>query len=168
MAPSVSLAHPEDGLTNSVNLTGDNTMLRLVSSAAVLSLFMATSAMAQQVPATAAKTPTATPAAPAAPVQNTTKAPTRAPTVAPASSAGSSLRGSASSPAEAQQVARARITAREQNCSAKGPAYRWVPPHVVGDQNPKGGYYTSNYAGGCHAMSMNEALRLGVVTIRSK
>jgi hypothetical protein len=52
-------------------------------------------------------------------------------------------------------------------CLAKGPAYKWLPPHVIGDANPKGGFYTSNFNGGCRLMSMKEAMDKGLITINA-
>jgi hypothetical protein len=46
-------------------------------------------------------------------------------------------------------------------------AARREPPHVIGDANPKGGFYTSNFNGGCRLMSMKEAMDRGLISINA-
>ena len=141
-------------------------MHKLITTSAFALMLSTGAALAQaQTPAAA---PAAKQAAPA-PTTTTTAAPTAQPTAQPqrptASASVSLARGAAASPVEAKQIAEAKLRERQQTCSAKGPAYRWKPPHVAGDPNPKGGFYTSNYAGGCGMVSMKEALTLGIVTV---
>lgn len=110
-------------------------------------------ALAQNAPTPATAAPAARPA---------TAAP--APVAAPSASIPI---GGAATAALAKQAADAKIKGRSEACLAKGPAYKWLPPHVIGDSNPKGGFYTSNFNGGCRLMSMKEAMDKGLITINA-
>lgn len=125
---------------------------------------MSTSAFAQaQAPRPATPTPTAPPAAtvPARPAPAATTTPTTA-----ARPFGALPTGAAVSAQAARTAADAQLASRKQNCEAKGAMYKWKPPHVIGDANPKGGFYTTNFNGGCGLMSLKEALATGAVTAR--
>jgi hypothetical protein len=137
-------------------------MNKLLISTAVLMLTAGSAAAQSPAAAPAAKqaAPTAQPT-PAA--QAPTAQPQRPPL--PTSTTTTVARGSAPTPVEAKQLHEAKLRERQQACAAKGAAYRWKPPHVAGDANPKGGFYVSNYAGGCTMISMKEALGLGIVTV---
>lgn len=111
-------------------------------------------ALAQQGPTPA----TAAPATAARP------APVAAPTAAPSATIPV---GGAATAQLARVAADAKIKGRTEACLAKGPAYKWLPPHVIGDTNPKGGFYTSNFNGGCRLMSMKEAMDKGLITINA-
>ena len=130
------------------------TTLRITT--AMLMLTASTGAALAQATTTA---PTAKQSAPTA----SAPAPTARPSLP--TGAGAVGRGSAASPAEAKRLHEVQMQGRQQQCSTKGAAYRWKPAHVVGDANPKGGFYTSNYSGGCGLISMKDALASGIVTV---
>jgi hypothetical protein len=142
-------------------------MNKLLISAAVLMLTAGSAAAQSPAAAPAAKqaAPTAQPT-PSPVAQAPTSQPTvQRPPLPTSATTGSISRGSAATPVEAKQLHEAKLRERQQTCAAKGAAYRWKPPHVAGDANPKGGFYVSNYAGGCTMISMKEALGLGIVTV---
>jgi hypothetical protein len=127
---------------------------------------LATVAMTGTALAQAAPTAPAT-AKPVAPTATPAQA---APVAARPLPSGPSLsvpNGAAASVQAAQEGARAKLSSRELACKGKGAAYKWKPPHVIGDANPKGGFYMTNYNGGCAMMSMKEALEKGLITINA-
>jgi hypothetical protein len=110
-----------------------------------------------------AQAPVARPATPATSAPAATTAPASAVTTAARPIAGTVARGAAETKEAALRAAADKVNARQSNCTAKGRMYVWKPPHVAGDANPKGGFYTSNYAGGCMLMSLKDALASGAV-----
>ena len=102
-----------------------------------------------------------------------TPAPTRAATPTPATTPAAPA-AAAASPQPilqgglarnvAQTAALARIEAdkntadKKATCSGKGALYQYVPPHVVGDAAPGGGYYKTNSAGTCKKIVSSKVL----------
>lgn len=135
-------------------------MLRTLITSAIIAV-SASSAMAQaQAPASRPAT-TPTPTTTTAPATTTARpAPVAAPT-------GLVPSGAASTAQAAITAAKDKYVGRQSACLAKGPAYKWIPPHVAGDPNPKGGFYTGHFNGGCRLMSMKEALDKGLITMNA-
>jgi hypothetical protein len=115
--------------------------------------------------ASAQNTAAPTPSAPAnAPRPAATAPATPSPVAAPQAFGGA--RNTATSPELARQAFAAGMQAKQANCSGKGPLYKWVPAHTVGEANPKGGFYSNTFGGGCRKIGLSEAIAKGAVTIR--
>lgn len=81
-----------------------------------------------------------------------------------AAAGGISGRGVASSPQDARKQHEAKLAERVTKC-AGDKLKRWKGPHVVGDPDGKGGFYASNYNGGCVPRSLKDAIDSGVARL---
>jgi hypothetical protein len=135
------------------------TMIRTIATIAAFTIVASTSAHAQTAPR-----PTTAPAATPAP------SPASAPVVAPVNRQAAPVASfgratTAASPAEAKQIAEAKINTRKGTCDSKGGLYRWVAPHNAGEPSPAGGFHTSTFGGGCRKASLSQALASGAVRV---
>lgn len=131
-------------------------MLRILTTATILALSTASAFAQAQAPASRP----ATAPTPTTPAPTTTARP--APVAAPGGLVPS---GAASTQQAALTAAKDKFVGRQSACTAKGPAYKWIPPHVAGDANPKGGFYTGHFNGGCRLMSLKEAMDKGIISM---
>jgi hypothetical protein len=127
------------------------------------SIIIAASILTLSASASFAQTAAPATAAPKQPAPAAAAATATAPAVAPV---GSVARNVATSAAAARTAYESGIRARQATCTAKGGLYKWVPPHVAGDANPKGGFYTTTFGGGCRKVGLGEAIASGAVIVK--
>jgi pyruvate/2-oxoglutarate dehydrogenase complex dihydrolipoamide acyltransferase (E2) component len=85
-------------------------------------------------------------------------APVAAPAVRPAqpvpvpgigAPVGSIARNVAATPDAARIAYQRNLALKQTECQGKGPLYKYTAPHVAGDSDGKGGFYTNNTSGSC-------------------
>jgi pyruvate/2-oxoglutarate dehydrogenase complex dihydrolipoamide acyltransferase (E2) component len=62
---------------------------------------------------------------------------------------GSIARNVAATPDAARIAYQRNLALKQTECQGKGPLYKYTAPHVAGDSDGKGGFYTNNTSGSC-------------------
>lgn len=70
---------------------------------------------------------------------------------------------------QAQAVLSKKVTDKQAECAAKGRYYRWTPPHMPGDVNPRTGKeYAGMSLGSCRLKSSKVLADEGLINVNAR